>query len=257
MTLQEQYQSLILDGNTIRLPYVLLPDYGKIKKTLQANQGRYHRNSFIFDYDPSPLLEALCQGLEVNMKKDYHFFATPPEGCDFLLQAARPIGSRVLEPSAGHGALAQAIIDFAAGNTVDCVELHPINRNVLKKKGLNLVGEDFLDLHPEEWSEGELYDMVIANPPFKDYHDHFWQMLKCVKPDGQVWLYVPASIQFRQDKKTARIREYLDAHDGEILEAPRGTFKASGTMVETRVIGVTRPSEGPSGVLPGEQISLL
>ena len=186
------------------------------------------------------------------MKKDYHFFATPPEGCDFLLQAARPIGELVLEPSAGHEVLAQAIIDFAAGNTVDCVELHPVNRNVLKKKGFNLVGEDFLDFQP-----AELYDMVIANPPFKDYHDHFWHMLDCVKPDGQVWLYVPSSIEFRQDKKTVRIREYLDEHDGEILKAPRGTFQASGTMVETRVIGVTRPSEGPVGVLPGEQISLL
>ena len=224
------------NGKTIRLPETQLPDYAKIKKAMLANQGRYHRNTFIFDYDPSPILEALCQGIEVNMKKDYHFFATPPEGCDFILQAARPMGQRVLEPSAGHGALAQAIIEFAQGNTVDCVELHPVNRNVLKKKGFNLVGKDFLDFQPTE-----LYDRVIANPPFKDYHDHFWHMLECVKPGGDVWLYVPASIEFKQDKKTARIREYLEKHDGEILNVPQGTFKSSGTMVNTRIIGATRP----------------
>lgn len=250
MTLTDQFNLLTIEGQRILLPETHLPDYAVIKNVMANNLGRYKRNGFDFDYDPGELLADLQAGKDVNLKKKFHFFPTPPEAIDFVLQLAVPwTGMEVLEPQAGQGHLVEGILEFCTPPAkVDCVEINPINRAILKQKGFNLVGADFL-----EWQPSKAYDLVIGNPPFHSWHEHFWKMVEVVRPNGQVACIVPKSITFKQDKKTNAVREYIEAVDGEVYALPSGSFKYSGTGVETCVIYLYKPEGG----LPGEQLNLL
>lgn len=100
---------------------------------------------------------------------------------------------RVLEPSAGKGDLADALIasirvltqsdrrqfarsaaDLAAA--VHCIEPDPDLQASLRGKGYHLVAHDFLTFSPEE-----PYNLIIMNPPFADGDRHVlhaWEILE-------------------------------------------------------------------------------
>lgn len=104
---------------------------------------------------------------------------------------------RVLEPSAGKGDLADALItsvldgmmpphrvldrcraDMAAA--VHCIEPDPDLQAALRGKGYQLVAHDFLTFSPEE-----PYNLILMNPPFADADKHVlhaWDILE----DGDV-----------------------------------------------------------------------
>ena len=104
---------------------------------------------------------------------------------------------RVLEPSAGKGDLADALIDamrtvalpsgrhierFRAdmAAVVHCIEPDPDLQAVLRGKGYQLVAHDFLTFSPEE-----PYNLILMNPPFGDADKHVlhaWEILE----DGHV-----------------------------------------------------------------------
>lgn len=104
---------------------------------------------------------------------------------------------RVLEPSAGKGDLADALITSVLDETlpprgmrerfradmaaaVHCIEPDPDLQAALRGKGYQLVAHDFLSFSPEE-----PYNLIIMNPPFDqaDKHVlHAWEILE----DGDV-----------------------------------------------------------------------
>ena len=230
MNLQTAFQLMKVEGNVIKLPSQNLPNYAEVKKVMQNNLGKYKGGKtmgFDFTYDPSGLLKALQDGQEVNMKKKFHFFPTPPDAISFVLTMVMPMnGERILEPSAGQGQFIDGIQNFCSvPNQIDCIEINPINRAVLKEKGHNLIHDDFLTFEC-----GEKYNMCIANPPFKDYIEHAYKMAEVAK---EVCFIAPSSLEWRNDKKTKALREFiLDQNDGQIHKMPKGSFKSSGTMVD-------------------------
>lgn len=76
---------------------------------------------------------------------------------------------RVLEPHAGHGDLAMAHPDYKGYRTpsIDCCEIDIGKHGVLRGKGLNVVGFDFL-----EFGSGSFYSHVICNPLFSEGAAH-------------------------------------------------------------------------------------
>ena len=119
------------------------------------------------------------------------FYPTPAPVAQKML--ARLTGKRlrnanILEPSAGKGDLAEAILEamkagLAYGNyksltpeRIRCVEIHPELQATLRGKGFLLVGTDFLTFHPDE-----KYDLIVMNPPFADGDKHLlhaWNILE-------------------------------------------------------------------------------
>lgn len=95
------------------------------------------------------------------------FFPTPGPIVDKMIQIAdiKP-GERVLEPSAGKGNIADKLKN-TRGN-VDIVEYNPTLRDLLKLKGHNVVGNDFLELRPEEKTQWK----------YEDYNDWSRQLAK-------------------------------------------------------------------------------
>ena len=72
---------------------------------------------------------------------------------------------RVLEPSAGDGALMVVMPNwndrYRSRPPVDVLEIDVTKHPLLREKGLNVVGLDFL-----QFQNGSCYSHIILNPPF-------------------------------------------------------------------------------------------
>lgn len=100
---------------------------------------------------------------------------TPPETARRIVEFCGSVqGFRVLEPSAGRGALARPL--RRAGAIVKCLDIDGGNVNVLFEDGFSVLEGDFLTFKPFEAP----YDLVVMNPPFEDngVMRHMLQALK-------------------------------------------------------------------------------
>ena len=101
----------------------------------------------------------------------------------------------MLEPSAGKGDLALPTIEkwqIARGfyteyskkehpADMDCIEIDPNLRAILKDKRLRVVHDDFLT-----YSTMKRYSLIIMNPPFEDAARHILKAISLLKPKGQL-----------------------------------------------------------------------
>jgi type I restriction-modification system DNA methylase subunit len=68
--------------------------------------------------------------------------------------------------------------------------------------------------------------------------DHVMHAFKFLKPGGKLVSVMSAGITFRQDRKAVAFREMLEAHNGQIIPLPEGSFKESGTGVNAVIVTV-------------------
>lgn len=230
-----------VEGNKLFIPPTQLDRklYEKVNKALDAMGGKWNRpaKAHVFPEDPTDLLEqALETGEVTSVKQELQYFPTPEEVIDIMLQKLRqfPKVKRVLEPSAGEGAIAKRL--EAAGYKVEVCELHEPFRKKLVESGFKVLPEtDFLQV-----KASAEYDAVVANPPFTGQADidHVSHMLDMVKPGGVVISVMSSGMTFRENKKTQAFREKLDSmcngYGAEPL--PDGSFKSSGTAVNTVIL---------------------
>ena len=142
---------------------------------------------------------------------------------------------RVLEPSAGKGAIASACAEVGA--IVDCVELMAENYKELYNncQFSEVLHKDFLGIGPTP-----IFDRVVMNPPFAKQADikHVQHALKFLKPGGLLVSVMSAGVTFRNNKLTAGFRNLIEERGGDIEELPEGAFKESGTMVRTVIVTI-------------------
>lgn len=228
--------NLFLTGQLDRALYV------KTNKIIEACGGKWSKKekAHVFESDASDRISQILMTGEVEIPKDeFNFFPTPPDLVSTMIHNAEiKSGMRVLEPSAGRGAIANACADLGA--IVDCYELMQENYLVLSEnsKLRKVVQMDFLECQPEA-----VYDRVMMNPPFMKQLDikHVLHAFKFLKPGGMLVAIMSASVVFRQNSLTVGFRELVHNQGGFITELPAGSFKASGTMVNT--VMVTIPAE--------------
>jgi hypothetical protein len=117
------------------------------------------------------------------------FYPTPRAVAYKMLSKISKDAENILEPSAGKGDLAEAILKSGTDSSwrndrsrfkVDCIEADPELATLLVGKGLPVVGFDWLTY------EGVCYyDAIIMNPPFSNGADHLlraWDFLH----DGEI-----------------------------------------------------------------------
>ena len=125
---------------------------------------------------------------------DKEFYPTPREIIiKMLAPYAERLGSaRILEPSAGNGAILDVLAkglpyDFTARNgeviectakagKMYCIEKDPELRLILQQKGYRLLADDFLAFTPEHH-----FDLIAMNPPFHSGAEHLlhaWEILR-------------------------------------------------------------------------------
>ena len=92
--------------------------------------------------DTSSLAEMLYE--RIREAPPYSWFPSPPELIELMIEEAQIIsGMYTLEPTAGDGLLAQAMV--RAGAIVDVIEINPLLQQLLFQKGFNVVGSDFVN----------------------------------------------------------------------------------------------------------------
>ncbi|MFM4747212.1 LPD38 domain-containing protein [Aeromonas veronii] len=188
---------------------------------------------------------ALKRRLLNNRNAFIDFFPTPEEyAADLVDRLGIEPGMVVLEPSAGHGMLAEAARD--AGATVEAVELAGDLRDILQEKGFSLVGNDFMETTPSQ-----RYDAVIMNPPFSNDMDidHVRHAFAHLKPGGRLAAIVSSMAGQRSNKKNKAFREWLDDLGASEEMMPEGAFKDSlnPTSVRTKIITIEKPVDAVNG----------
>lgn len=171
------------------------------------------------------------------------YFATPePVGYKMVQWAGLKDGDRVLEPSAGHGAISR----FFSPNTDNTI-IEPSSRLApqaqMNTDNAKLINGYFEDLHI-----GNKYDAVTMNPPFgtggKTAVEHVAKAFKHLRNGGRVIAIIPRGAM--ADKRFNAWYESDDAKDahmvGEVL-LPGVTFERAGTKVATRIVIIDKGGE--------------
>lgn len=237
--------NLRIEGNNVYITQQLDRDtYVRLNKALEVLGGKWNRSAraHIFPGDPSQkIAEAMEAGEVVDYKKTFEFFQTPDAVANQLVgMLSLEPGMKVLEPSAGHGAIADVVRAACSDCKIDVVEIDPANRQVLKEKGYKLVGKDFMKFRKKK----PLYDRIAMNPPFSRQQDiahvrHAWKFLK---PGGYLVSVMAASAEYRENKKALEFQSWAEEQPNfQIFGLPPGSFKESGTGVNTIVLMLQKP----------------
>lgn len=239
----ESLRKCKVEGDTLYLPPIsdgALTNYPEVRKALLNAGAKYKRNTFIFPSDAQPFVDRLCSGESINIKKEFQFFPTPADIADWLIELADlKAEHRILEPSAGQGAIIDAIVRQFPEMMVECFEVMPENAAILEKhNSASVIGYDFLKTDIED----ESFDRIIANPPFSKNQDidHINDMFQCLKSGGRIVSVVSKHWQLSNNKKETEFREWLESADAEIHDIEAGKFKESGTMISCCIIVIDK-----------------
>jgi len=214
--------------------------YLKTDKVLKDLGGKWNRKAqaHIFQDDPRPGLGLIVENGAYEQARE-GFYCTPRSiGIAMAEMADLQPGQAVLEPSAGTGALCEAILEAEPNVVLHVIEIDDDRRAVLREKGYTLVGEDFLQF------DGA-YDRILQNPPFENLQDidHLSRAWNCLKPGGILVSVMSEGPFFRNDLKARVFRMWLSGQDTEIVTLSTDAFKESGTTIQTRLVRIKKGAQ--------------
>lgn len=242
----ELVQLMAVDGSRARFTSSeRITDWAALKQVMELLGGKWTRSQQAFQFDPDLPLDAMLREAvdtgEVPDPQAAGFFETPRALAERLLDAVHiGAGSVVLEPSAGRGAIADVVRERHPQAQLVLFELLERNRQVLQTKGYKAVSADFLTAFPVEVE----IDAVVMNPPFAKGADvvHVTKAFRALRPGGMLAAIMSGGTRFRSDKRTSAFRAIVQEVNGNIEPLPPGSFKASGTMVNTVFVTMRRPA---------------
>lgn len=191
--------------------------YESLKKIFDAigvrwvKGGKYH----VAAHDPTRMIsEIIQQGCfpEVN---PFSLFETPePAVNDLLNFVSLPVDYihpdvsglspwRILEPSAGRGAIARGILERMPHAQLDCIEIDENNIEILKAQGIPVIQGDFLNWESDRTNRG--YHYIVMNPPFNktEWVRHVLKAHSLLAPGGKLGAIIPRQIP--TDKKSLEL----------------------------------------------------
>lgn len=223
--------------------------YTQVSRVLELAGGKWDRRAgaHVFDGPAMDAIEPILLTGEVtdakrgfDAKREFDAFFTPAALARRVIQAAGvKSGMFVLEPNAGHGALARAARD--AGAEVVCNDVRPEHFDVLVDARFHATCADFLTLTNDDLALLDhlgLYDAVVMNPPFSRQQDvlHVTHALRFLKPGGRLAAIMSPSWTFRQTATAAAFRLLVEASGATVEPLPEGSFRESGTMANTVLV---------------------
>jgi predicted RNA methylase len=211
--------------------------YLEVNKVLESLGGKWQRQSkaHVFNDDPRDAIEqVVLDGQYVDAKKEFDIFETPAELAVYIVSKLQPWteGLKVLEPSAGRGALVRAVSMAATASTISVAERLSANCEALRalNRCAEVVPGDFCMMEPQP-----VYDRVVMNPPFSRQQDirHVSHAYRWLRRGGKLAAVMAAGVMWRENKLAVEFRDFVRRVGGEFEELPEGSFKESGTMVRT------------------------
>lgn len=169
--------------------------------------------------------KAEIRSLEMQLigTKIDQYFPTPLPVIEHMLMYVTNVNknTKFLESSAGKGNIADLLKkDYSANISV--MEIVPTLQKILKLKGHNVIGYDFLE------HSGE-YDYIIQNPPFNSYRDvdHVKHAYKNLKSGGKLISIMSSSAFNNSHKKAEEFRAWLDFVNARYEALPDKSFASS------------------------------
>ena len=149
----------------------------------------------------------------------------------------------VLEPSAGKGNIAE-YVQQTKGKWVqvdiDCIELEPELRAILKDKGFRVVHDDFLTLHTYKH-----YDLILMNPPFSVGARHLLKAIEVQSTSGGQIICILNAETIRNAYTSERkdLAQRLEQYGAEIKYYEKAFIVSENpTYVEVAVVNMVVPS---------------
>ncbi|MBX7224234.1 MAG: class I SAM-dependent methyltransferase [Blastocatellia bacterium] len=170
------------------------------------------------------------------------FFPTPVSIAREMARLAQlEAGLRVLEPSAGSGRIADALLErgreLGIDFTLDVIEQNWDLKELLAAKGYAVQHRDFL-----AWQGS--YDRVILNPPFEKLSDvqHIQHAYSLLVPGGRLVGIMGDSAFVGSTAKAVAFRDWLHNVNAEWWQLPAGTFNEGDrpTKVGTRMVVIDK-----------------
>lgn len=200
-------------------------------------------NLLLAEYYGEVLPDAYSEDVTVEdvrttaLSKDLAFYATPAPLIEKVLRDSRVYineDSRVLEPSAGEGAIARALLE--RGATVEAIEVDPGRVAALSSINhprLTVQAANFLTMRATP-----RFTHVVMNPPFCGTHwmGHVRHAFDFLEPGGTLVAILPATAMIRDTKKHKAFRKWaegLSSWGSPWTHLPPESFAESGTRVNT------------------------
>ena len=235
--------------------------YLKLNEVLTEAGGTWKRGkkAHVFAKDPSAVLNRAGAAGEIHTRRDDDFFWTPPPiAARVVAMAAIEPGEVVLEPSAGAGALIDALPVHV------CRAVFAVERNVERREALRMAAsrpgrksvcvldhDDFLDVRPGDFlpAAPKGLDAVVMNPPFSkvgagDYIDHVIHAWSLLAPGGRLVSIMPGragNVAHRSAKRRASFGAFLEEHVTHSVDLPADAFAEAGTRVLTYCVRIGKP----------------
>lgn len=237
------------DGAVLKLPPTNLDRslYTAVDKVLKALGGKWNRakGGHVFSSgDPLALIaDALGRGTATHLATAHGFYPTPSPLVDRLMDLADVQSDHTaLEPSAGHGAIAERL-RAVVGDDLTTVEMRSDNAQVLRERGFRPIEADFLEV------DLPTFDRIVMNPPFEKKQDvaHVTRAFGLLAPGGRLVSVMSAGVLANQDRATQSFRDLVDEIGGFFEENPDGSFKPSGTNVWTVNVTLEKARSRTSG----------
>lgn len=234
-------------GDKLILPnaHIPRPVYEAVAKTVNAMGGTWDRRAkaMVFRQGTNVaeiLAEHLVAGEVVDQKKTYQVFETPDAIADMVVQLAGISSEHLLlEPSAGSGALLKACQRISRPMHSTAIDIRPETEEDLRKVAHAVQIGDFIQL---AGGMRQMFDRIIMNPPFTGQQDidHVVSAMLCLRSPGVLVAVMPPSGFTAQNGKGEVFRSMFDRFKGEQWDCPPGSFKEAGTMVNTKIVRMTK-----------------
>lgn len=234
----------VCDGSTLCLPPGQLArnDYIAVNKVLEQIGAKWNRKrgAHIVEGDAQDALDqVLTTGVVQNKKQELGFFETPIAVIGPMIRLANLAPHhQALEPSAGRGAIAAHVAPLV--EHLDCWEIdptHPLDlvRAAAPRDRVDIYHGDFL---AQSFDGKRPYDRIVMNPPFARGADvqHVMHAYQTLASGGLLVSVMSAGITFKEDARTKAFRALVSEVAGDVLPLPDGSFRSSGTDVNTVLV---------------------
>lgn len=251
------------EGNTVTIPDQLRAStWTGVKKVLELAGGTYVQGKSAWTFPSTAatvVAKLLADGQVVAARHSEGYVPTPAAlaarlaSPEFGAIADLPDGASVLEPSAGEGAIARAIIDAKPNTELYMLEPDDVRREQLHRMPrpdettthtINCTLESYIGSRQTYWTDHPLFDAAIMNPPFhvtgqRDvWETHILLVYEMLKPGGRLVAVVPASATSPHRTGPNLVRDLVE-HDGSFTPIPLQEFQSAG--IQVGVIVLDRP----------------
>lgn len=188
----------------------------EVEEVLTFLGGTSKGGLWTFPYDASEVLNTIVRTGCLPEKVSHQFYPTKKDLAERVVKLIDPTeGDKILEPSAGHGAIAELL----PKECTTCVEVSDVNSAILKQKGFNVVNADFL-----KWEPRKLFNKIVMNPPFAkgEAERHVSKASELLTNNGVLVAILPA---------TLRGKKLVDGMTHTWSEVIEGAFDDTGVRV--------------------------